>query len=85
MGGSATISKIEKAIHYAQERDRFEFLQFTVKIRGIHGDHSVSYQNQSWQCDCEHFASHGNCSHTIACEKVLGEMLPGGIPMIGIS
>lgn len=82
MSGSATISKIEKAIHYAHEHDRFEFQEFTVKIRGTHGDHAVAYHNKVWHCDCEHFIAHGDCSHTIACEKLLGEMLPGGIPML---
>jgi hypothetical protein len=80
--GSATISKIEKAIQYAHERDRFEFQDFAVKIRGVHGTHTVTYRDKTWRCDCDHFNGQGNCSHTIACEKVLGEMLPGGIPLI---
>jgi hypothetical protein len=80
--GSSTISKIEKAIHYAQERDRFEFQTFTVKLHGVHGDHTVTYRDSIWNCDCEHFAGQENCSHTIACEKVLGEMLPGAIPAL---
>jgi len=80
--GSSTISKIEKAIQYAHERDRFEFQEFTVKLRGLHGNHAVAYRGGTWHCDCEHFVAQGNCSHTIACEKVLGEMLPGGIPAL---
>jgi hypothetical protein len=80
--GSSTISKIEKAIHYAKERDRFEFQDFTVKLHGQHSDHTVSYHSGVWHCDCEHFIAQGDCSHTIACEKVLGEMLPGGVPSL---
>jgi len=80
--GSSTISKIEKAIQYAHERDRFEFQEFRVRIRGVHGTHTVSYRDHAWRCDCEHFSKEGNCSHTIACEKVLGEMLPGAIPLV---
>ena len=80
--GSSTISKIEKAIQYAHERDRFEFQEFRVKLRGVHGTHTVSYRNDIWNCDCEHFNKQDNCSHTIACEKVLGEMLPGAIPLV---
>ena len=80
--GSSTISKIEKAIHYAHERNRFEFQEFTVRIHGMHGDHTVSYRSGEWHCDCEHFVSQRDCSHTIACEKVLGEMLPGAIPAL---
>jgi len=80
--GSSTISKIEKAIQYAHERDRFEFQEFTVKLRGIHGSHMVAYRDGKLRCDCEYFIGHGDCSHTIACEKVLGQMLPGAVPLV---
>jgi hypothetical protein len=80
--GSSVISKIEKAIQYAHERDRFEFQEFMVKLRGLHGTHTVMYRDGKWNCDCEHFIGHGDCSHTIACEKVLGTMLPGAIPLV---
>ncbi|HLF25390.1 MAG TPA: hypothetical protein VJG32_03550 [Anaerolineae bacterium] len=80
--GSATISKIEKAIQYAHERDRFEFKDFTVKLRGLHSTHTVVYREGKLSCDCEHFIGHGDCSHTIACEKVLGTMVPGAISML---
>ena len=80
--GSSTISKIEKAVLYAHEPDRFEFQSFQVKVRGTHNTHTVDYSAGKMHCDCEHFAGHGDCSHTIACEKVLGQMLPGGIPFL---
>ena len=79
---SAMIGKIEKGIRYAQERERFEFQQFTVKVQGAHRAHVVSYNNGQWSCGCDFFASRGRCSHTIAVEKVLGIMLPGAIPMV---
>ena len=80
--GSSMISKIEKAVTYSHERDRFEFQEFTVKLRGQHSMHTVSYRGGAFNCDCEHFVGHGDCSHTIACEKVLGEMLPGAVPSL---
>jgi hypothetical protein len=80
--GSSTISKIEKAIQYAHELDRFEFQAFTVKLRGLHSTHTVTYRDSRLNCDCEHFIGHGDCSHTIACEKALGAMLPGAIPLV---
>ncbi|HEY4691484.1 MAG TPA: hypothetical protein VIK33_19400 [Anaerolineae bacterium] len=80
--GSSTISKIEKAVQYAHERDRFEFQDFTVKLRGIHDTHTVEYHAGKLQCGCEYFSRHGDCSHTIACEKVLGQMLPGAVPLV---
>lgn len=80
--GSSMINKIEKAVNYARERDRFEFQEFTVKLRGLHSTHTVTYRNNGFGCDCEYFAGHGDCSHTIACEKVLGQMLPGAVPSL---
>ena len=79
---SAMIGKLEKGIRYAQERDRFEFQQFTVKVQGTHRAHTVSYNNGQWSCGCDFFVSRGRCSHTLAVEKVLGVMLPGAIPMV---
>ncbi|RMF37140.1 MAG: hypothetical protein D6759_02675 [Chloroflexi bacterium] len=78
---SAMIGKIEKAIRYAQEPERFQFLQFTVTVRGTHRTHTVSYNHGQWSCGCDFFAMRGVCSHTMAVEKVLGVMLPDGIPM----
>jgi hypothetical protein len=80
--GSDMISKIEKAIRYSQEPDRFEFQEFAVKVQGDHHTHTVSYNRQRLSCTCETFGTQGNCSHTIAMEKVLGIMLPGAIPSV---
>ncbi|MBN1642401.1 MAG: hypothetical protein JXA09_14285 [Anaerolineae bacterium] len=72
---SGMIGKIQKAKQYAEERDRIEFRQFTVILHGDNHDHIVSYDQGQWQCECSYFASHGVCSHTMAMERVLGEML----------
>jgi hypothetical protein len=79
---SGMIGKIEKAIRYAQERDRFRFQSFTVEVRGTHNTHTVSFDDGKLVCTCEFYGTRGTCSHTIAIEKVLGEMLPGAIPLV---
>lgn len=79
---SGMIGKIEKAIRYAQERDRFRFQSFTVEVRGTHNTHTVSFDDGKLACTCEFYGTRGTCSHTIAIEKVLGEMLPGAIPLV---
>jgi SWIM zinc finger len=79
---SGMIGKIEKAIRYAQERDRFQFQQFTVQVRGTNNTHTVSFDGGKLTCTCEFYGTRGACSHTIAMEKVLGEMLPGAIPLV---
>ncbi len=81
---SGMIGKIEKGIKYSLEPERFEFKQLHVSVRGEHQTHPVEYDHGSWRCDCEFFITHQQCSHTIAVEKVLGQMLPGAIPRISI-
>lgn len=72
---SGMIGKIQKAKQYAEERDRIEFTQFSVTLHGENHDHNVTYDNGTWRCQCNYFASHAVCSHTMALERVLGEMI----------
>ncbi len=70
------IGKIEKAKRYAQERERFCFDQFHVTFGGDNNNHQVSYENGTFQCDCEFFLLRQRCSHTMALEQLLDKMLP---------
>ncbi|RMH01435.1 MAG: hypothetical protein D6706_01715 [Chloroflexi bacterium] len=74
------ISKIEKAKIYAEERDRIQFESLRVRIQGDNTEapHLVSYDNGSWNCDCSFFASRGVCSHTMAMERILANMVEIG-------
>jgi hypothetical protein len=69
------IGKIEKAKRYAQERERIRFENFTVHLSGENNSHRVHYENGSWACDCNFFRSRGVCSHTMAMEEVLKDMV----------
>ena len=73
---SSLIGKIEKAKRYAQEKDRVTFSELSVKFRGENDDYAISYQDGKWHCSCHFFANWGLCSHTMALEKILGNMLP---------
>jgi hypothetical protein len=73
---SSLIGKIEKAKRYAQERNRITFTNFTVNFQGEHNDYQVNYQEGRWQCSCHFFSNWGVCSHTMAMQKILAEMLP---------
>ena len=74
---SGTISKIQKAKQYAEERDdRIRFRSFKVEISGDNNQHVTSYDSGQWICDCEFYKTHAHCSHTMAMERVLGRMLP---------
>ncbi len=72
------IGKIEKAKIYAEERERIDFEMFRVNIEGDNNSHSVSYDHGTWDCDCDYFASHAVCGHTMAMERVLKDMVEIG-------
>ncbi len=73
---SSLIGKIEKAKRYAQETDRITFSELSITFRGNNDSHSTAYRDGKWRCTCDFFASWGLCSHTMALEKILGNMLP---------
>ena len=73
---SSLIGKIEKAKRYAEEKDRITFSEFCVKFHGENADYNTSYQAGKWQCTCHFFSNWGLCSHTMALEKILSNMLP---------
>lgn len=77
---SSLIGKIEKAKRYAQERDRVCFMALEVSFRGEHDQYRVSYRDGRWQCTCEFFAGWNVCSHTMAMQRILAEMLPKEAP-----
>ncbi len=73
---SSLIGKIEKAKRYAQEPGRVRFQKFAVAFRGSHDLHRVTFDEGRWQCTCHFFSLYGVCSHTMAMQRILGEMLP---------
>ncbi len=73
---SSLIGKIEKAKRYAQETDRVTFNELSVKFRGENNNYDTGYKDGEWHCSCSFFANWGLCSHTMALEKMLTDMLP---------
>lgn len=70
------IGKIEKAKIYAEERaDRIKFESMQVRINGDNNSHVVSYDGGRWHCDCDFFRSRNVCSHTMALERILENMV----------
>lgn len=70
------IGKIEKAKRYADERGRINVETLTVTFDGANNPHKVSLKKNKWKCDCDFFKSRGRCSHTMALEIILEDMLP---------
>ena len=73
---SSLIGKIEKSRRYAQETDRITFSNLSANFRGEHDDYTISLKDGKWHCSCHFFSTWGLCSHTMALERILGNMLP---------
>ena len=74
----AMIGKIKKAKVYAEERDdRIEFESLRVRLQGDNNEspHIVEYDHGQWRCDCDFFAARGRCSHSMAIERILQNMV----------
>ncbi len=69
------VRKIEKAKKYAEDPSRVKIRRLEVGFRGDHGVHNIRYDGGKWSCDCNFFSSWGTCSHIMALERLLGEML----------
>jgi len=73
---SGMIGKIEKAHRYTTERSRFQFKDFSVKLRGDNSEHVVTLNDGRWGCTCDYFEHHTTCAHTMALELMLDGMVP---------
>ena len=72
---SSIISKIEKARQYAEEKGRVSITSFAATFKGNHDQYDVRFEYGAWRCDCHFFATREVCSHTMALQRILDEML----------
>ena len=72
---SSLIGKIEKAKRYAQEPDRVTLSGLTAEFRGDNNNYRLSYVDGKWQCGCYFFSQWGTCSHIMALQQMLANML----------
>lgn len=73
--GQNVVSDVEKAARYADEKDRIQFQSFKVTFHGNNSDHIVIYDQGRWDCDSVSFKLRGVCSHTMAMERLLRDMI----------
>jgi hypothetical protein len=73
--GQNVVSDVEKAMRYADEPDRIQFVEFSVTFQGDNSDHTTTFHGDGWACDCAFFATRHVCSHTMAMERILRGMV----------
>jgi hypothetical protein len=72
---SSIIGKVDKARRYAEEKERVTVTSFHATFQGIHNTYQVSYDSGNWNCQCLFFTTRGVCSHTMALQRMLSEVL----------
>lgn len=72
---SSIIGKIDKARKYAEEKDRVNITCLKATFQGNHNTYEVGFESGSWHCECRSFLTRGMCSHTMALQRILDEML----------
>jgi hypothetical protein len=72
---SSMIGKVEKAKKYAVETDRVKINSFQATFKGNHNTYDVSFDSGEWTCECLFFTTRGVCSHTMALQRILDDVL----------
>ena len=72
---SSMIGKIEKARRYAEEKERVSITSFKATFQGDHNIYDVGFDSGAWRCQCNFFSTRGVCSHTMALQRILDDML----------
>ena len=72
---SSIIGKIDKARRYAEEKDRVAITSLRSTFKGDHNQYEVSFDAGNWNCQCHFFSTRGVCSHIMALQKILENML----------
>ena len=75
---SSFIGKIDKARKYAEERERVSIRSFHATFEGNHNTYQVSFESGEWNCQCLFFLTRGVCSHTMALQRILDDVLAQG-------
>ena len=75
---SSFIGKVDKARRYAEEKERVSITTFKASFLGIHDTYEVTFDTGNWDCQCHFFLHQQTCSHTMALQRMLSEVLASG-------
>ena len=76
---SSIVRKISKARDYAEQSDRIKILQCKIEFQGENSTHQIQFNRGIWLCDCNYFYSNQICSHSMALEIFMKDMLASRI------
>jgi hypothetical protein len=76
---SSHVNKVYKARQYAEEPERIHIERLEAEMEGDDRPHRIVFAEGEWSCDCEYFAGHRTCAHTMAMERVFGVMVKSAV------
>ena len=75
--GQNIVSDVKKAKRYSEETDRITMKYFEVSFKGDNKDHTVTYDNGTWDSSSSFFKTHGIGAYSMAMERILsGQVKP---------
>lgn len=72
---TSLVRKMEKAKDYAAQEGRVTLMNCEATFRGNNSNHKISYESGEWSCTCYYFTSRAECSHTMAMQMMLSDMV----------
>ncbi|MQG80694.1 MAG: hypothetical protein FI692_02815 [SAR202 cluster bacterium] len=72
---SDAIGRVQKALQYSSEPERVSVKTFSATFEGNHSIHEVIYNHEHWTCNCRAYSSQKVCSHTMAVQAILDQIL----------
>ncbi|MBO55645.1 MAG: hypothetical protein CL886_08310 [Dehalococcoidia bacterium] len=72
---SYAIGRVQKALQYSSEPSRVNIKTFSATFQGNHGTHEVMYNQDHWSCNCQSYPYQNICSHTMALQNILDQIL----------
>lgn len=77
---SGFIGKVDKARKYAAEKERVTIDRFHATFVGNHNTYEVKFEAGAWSCQCLFFTTRGVCSHIMALQRILEDVLARSEP-----
>ncbi|MCS5665769.1 MAG: hypothetical protein NZ876_00125, partial [Dehalococcoidia bacterium] len=60
---------------YAEEKHRINITSFAATFKGNHDQYDVQFEDGIWHCECHFFTTREICSHIMALQRILDQMI----------
>ena len=71
----ASSARSTKRGNTPRKKDRVSINSFSATFQGNHNSYDVTFDAGAWDCECHFFATRAVCSHTMALQRMLDDVL----------